>query len=113
MVVPFEVSYQVVGPGYFETVGIPLLQGRPFLPTDRRAGVSVAIVNRSLAARLWPGGNGVGRRVILGGIEAEVVGVAVDSKVRDLRETSGPVPAPVPAGPRLLANAVTSRSRWR
>ncbi len=57
------VEYDVVGPGFFHTLGIPLVQGRDFSRQDRTGSTPVAIVNLSLAARLWPGANPIGRRI--------------------------------------------------
>ncbi|MEE8586913.1 MAG: FtsX-like permease family protein, partial [Acidobacteriota bacterium] len=55
-----------VSPGYFETVGLRLLQGRSFTetevwnpPADAR---QVAVLSTSVASRLWPGGNPIGKR---------------------------------------------------
>jgi predicted permease len=52
-----------VAPGYFETMGIPILKGRDFQPTDRSGAPLVMIVNQSLANRLWPNQDPIGRRV--------------------------------------------------
>lgn len=68
---------------YFETMGIPVLQGRGFRATDASAAPRVAIVNETFARRYWPGRDAVGRRFRLGGEAGpwiEVVGVARDSK---------------------------------
>src|SRR5262249_16188548 len=46
-----------VEPHYFETLRIPLLQGRGFMDSDDESRPRVAIVNASLAARFWPGQN--------------------------------------------------------
>src|SRR6185369_17992846 len=75
-------GYNAVSTGYFETLGIPLLRGRDFSPADDRSARRVAIVNETLAARLWPGQEAPGKRLILGpgGPVLEVVGVARDGK---------------------------------
>ncbi len=49
--------------GYFETIGTPLVQGRAFEAGDVVGSAAVAVVTRSLAARLWPAGDGLGQRV--------------------------------------------------
>ena len=53
-------------PGYFETMGIPLLAGRDFNTTDGPDGAPVAVVNEALAARYWPNEAAVGRTILVG-----------------------------------------------
>jgi predicted permease len=75
---------------YFETFGIPLLQGRSFSDADRGGSTPVAIVNETFADRNWPGEDPVGKRVSLGSLndaEVEVIGVARSAKYRSLTET--------------------------
>ena len=71
-----------VGPEYFRTARIPLLQGRTFDTSDPAAAARELVVNQALARRLWPGGNALGARLRVGdGAEATwltVVGVAGD-----------------------------------
>jgi putative ABC transport system permease protein len=59
-------GYQVVTPGYFGTMGIPVLAGRDFTSSDTQTATPVAIVNHALAAREWPGQDPVGRRIRTG-----------------------------------------------
>lgn len=54
-----------VTPGYFDTLQIPLLEGRGFTTSDRLGAEQVAILSRSLATRLFPGASAVGQRVRL------------------------------------------------
>lgn len=79
-----QVDFAVVTPGYFETLGTSLLEGRDFGDADRLDGPRVAIVNESMARRLWPGREALGRRLEQGGEPVEVVGVAPDSRQRAL-----------------------------
>lgn len=69
---------------YFETMGIPILGGRPFTTADRKSGPSVVILNHAMAARLYGSHGVVGERIWFGdtkqGPGAEVVGVVGDSK---------------------------------
>ena len=66
-------------PGYFRTVGIPLLEGRYFEASDDSTGAPVAIVNRTLADRYFPEGRAVGGRIDLEGRgPVTVVGVVAD-----------------------------------
>jgi predicted permease len=52
-----EAEYRAVSPGYFGTIGIRLVAGRLFTERDGRDGQGVAIVNETLARRLWPDGS--------------------------------------------------------
>jgi predicted permease len=66
-----------VSPGYFETVGVPIVRGRSFSEADRKDSPHVVIVNETLAERLWPGQNPLGKRFhFFGDPPVEVVGVA-------------------------------------
>jgi hypothetical protein len=58
-----EVDSNVVGPGYFATMRIPLLQGREFSSQDRVGAPGAAIINETMARRFWPGENPLGRRL--------------------------------------------------
>lgn len=85
-------DYQLVTPGYFHTLGIPLLRGRVFNDRDDENAGQVVIVNRAFAALAWPGENPVGKRMSGGGMDdywnknvyATVVGVVGDIRQRDL-----------------------------
>lgn len=56
-------SIRVVTPGYFETLGIPLLRGRDIDHTDNQGSQFVALVDQMLAQRYWPGDDPVGKRI--------------------------------------------------
>jgi predicted permease len=87
-----EADHVQVGSGYFETLGIPLIEGRPFGWHDDSAAPQVAIVNATAAHRWWPGGSALGQRFQLGKDPTwiEVVGVAADGKYRSLGEEPRP-----------------------
>jgi len=78
-----------VGPNYFATMRIPMLQGREFVEQDNAAAPLVVIVNEAAAKQFWPGQNPIGQRVRFGGEDkySEVVGVARDGKYRTLGES--------------------------
>jgi predicted permease len=85
----------VVGNGFFSAMGIPIVAGRPFAPTDNAAAPPVAIVNEALARARFPGQNPVGKRFTDSDKAGqkdwfEIVGVAGDTKYQDLRETPPP-----------------------
>ena len=74
-----------VSEDYFDTLGVPLLQGRAFTAADTPGSPLVAVVSEAMARRFWPAGAAVGRRLRVDGWdgpEYEVVGVAADYKVR-------------------------------
>lgn len=76
-----------VSPGYFRTMGIALLRGRDFNTADRAGAPAVAIAGETLAGRLFPDGQAIGKRIQVDrhrGIE--IVGVVRDSKYRSLAE---------------------------
>ena len=73
---------------YFETLGIPIAEGRGFQPSDREDAVPVVIVNQTMAKRYWPDQDPLGQRFTFFGFDrpVEVVGVAKDSKYINLGE---------------------------
>jgi predicted permease len=79
----WSADMNIVAPGYFQTLGVPLLAGRDFAAADRP---SAAIVSKSLADRMWPGGNALGQRLTAGTRTLEVVGVAADTRYRTVLE---------------------------
>jgi predicted permease len=79
----WRIEHARVGPGYFRTLGIPLLAGRGFGDGDRAGAPPVAVVNAALAERFWPGESAVGRRLVRkDGTGLTVVGVAAPGKYR-------------------------------
>ncbi|MBI3404939.1 MAG: ABC transporter permease [Acidobacteria bacterium] len=83
--------FNLAGPRYFETMGIPILRGRDFTARDNAAGPPVVIINDAAAQRFWPGEDPLGRRVSLHqGVWSEVVGVVRNSVLRDLSEKASP-----------------------
>jgi predicted permease len=85
-----RIGYACIGLGYFETLRIPLVLGRDFTRSDSASAPLVAIVNETLARRLWPRGNVLGQRLKTDDGFLEVVGVARDSKYLSLAETDEP-----------------------
>jgi predicted permease len=82
-----------VGPGYFEAVGVGIVEGRAFTDSDREGSARVAIVNQTMARRYWPGESAIGKRLYLGDYDdppTEVVGVSRDHKVRSVGEAPRP-----------------------
>jgi len=86
-----ELNCNVVGLNYFNTMGIPLAQGRDFNAMDGEGGLGVVIVNEELARRYFPGQNPIGKRLrFSSGPYREIVGVARSAKYRQLREAPLP-----------------------
>ena len=77
-----------VGPDYFEAVKMPILRGRAFTERDTKDAPMVAIVNETMAKRLWPGEEVLGKRFRCFGESwvIEVIGVARDAKYITLGE---------------------------
>jgi len=83
---PLLIEYRSISPEYFRTLGIPLLAGRAFSEGDSGDSARVAVINETLARKLWPQRNPVGRPLMVAeGPKAttpprQVVGVVADIK---------------------------------
>jgi putative ABC transport system permease protein len=78
-------------PGYFETMRIPILEGRDFRQSDLVENATVAIVNKRFADHFFPGKSAVGKRLGRGGgpnakLTIEIIGVVADSLYEGPRE---------------------------
>jgi len=71
----YNVGTTFVGPRYFKTLGVGVVEGREFDGRDTMDGPRVAIVNETLARHFWPNGGAVGRVITVGPDRVEVVGV--------------------------------------
>ncbi len=86
-------SYRAISPGYFQTMGVPLLKGRDFSDGDNSEAPGAAIINQSFARRFFPNEDPIGRRLDVGdgyNRMREIVGVVGDTKANDLKT---PAPA--------------------
>jgi len=92
-----------LGPGYFHTIGTPLLAGRDFDDRDTATSVKVAIVNQAFARKMFKGADPVGKRFRIHEPPGEprplyeIVGVTGDNKFQDMHEEFKPFmyfPAP-------------------
>ena len=101
-----RVAKNYVDPGFFDTLGIPVLRGRGFREEDGASDRRVAVVSERAARELWPGQEAVGRRIVnaAGDVPFEVIGV-----VRDAHMSRSPFEQPpfvlYPFGPRLAGSA--------
>lgn len=83
----------VVSPGHFKTLQIPILAGRDFDERDRKGAPRAIIVNEKMAQMLWPGESAVGKHIFVGTGNTnpiEVIGVVKTGKYRALAENPRP-----------------------
>ena len=93
-------AYAPVSANYFEAMGIRRLKGRVFTAADTADSVRVAVINETLAQRIWPGEDPIGKRLKWGPPESdwpwlEVVGVVADVKLNGV-ERDTPMQAYLP-----------------
>jgi putative ABC transport system permease protein len=86
--VSFEAEYVIVGPRYFETMGMPILRGRALRGLDDEPE-RVVLVNERLAMMFWPDEDPIGQE-LLRGEPWRVVGVVGDVQMRSLRSPANP-----------------------
>ena len=84
------VHFDHVSEGYFETLGIPLLEGRLFTVQDTEGAPRVAVVNQAAARKFFAGRDPVGQVLAFDKVECRIVGVVRDAKHNSLREPSVP-----------------------
>jgi predicted permease len=88
-----ELAWSLVTPGYFETVGMEVVEGRGYLPEDQVSNERLVVVNEA-ATRFWGGESAVGKRIRPQSSPdgwVHVMGVVSDTKVRSLAEPETPV----------------------
>jgi predicted permease len=84
-------ALNTVTPGYFNTLDIPLLDGRDFAENDDASAQRVIIINETLARDYWPNQNPIGRTMtIFGDQRMTVIGVVGNTKLRALNESVKP-----------------------
>jgi putative ABC transport system permease protein len=82
-----EAFFNIVGPGYFQTLGIPLLRGRDFTDRDTVAAPGVALINQAMVRRFWPDEDPLGKQITMNGKSFfSIVGVV--GNVRQLGQAS-------------------------
>ncbi|MEX2262610.1 MAG: ABC transporter permease [Bryobacteraceae bacterium] len=81
---------KVIGPGLLETMQTPLIAGREFTDHDDTNSRPVALVNETLAERLWPGRDPLLGTLLNGNRELQVVGVVADVRHLSVEESAGP-----------------------
>jgi predicted permease len=91
-----NVGRNCIGPEYYATMGIPLLEGREFTTSDTRTSPKVAIINESMSRRFFANRSPIGAKFAFGagdGVRPDItiVGVVKDSKHASVREKTGPM----------------------
>lgn len=88
-------GFNVVGPDFFSTARIPLIQGREFSPRDAVGAPKVVVINEAFAKQYFPGQNPIGRHFGDQGEKStfkyEVIGVAADTRNISLKNAAGPL----------------------
>ncbi|HYM22108.1 MAG TPA: ABC transporter permease [Vicinamibacterales bacterium] len=83
-------EYNSVAPGFFQTMGIPLVGGRDFRDADDEGAAPVAIVDEAMAAQFWRGADPVGSRLQVKGQWRQVVGVVRRIRTRSFNDAQPP-----------------------
>ena len=84
------VGYNEIGPAYFDTLRVPILFGREFGDSDTMQSEPVAVVNDTLARRLWPDGGAIGSTISINDAPRKVVGVVADATLNNRYDPSVP-----------------------
>jgi predicted permease len=79
----------IVSPGYLEAMGMRLREGRDIRWDDLTNNRNVVIINETVARRLWPGQDPIGRTAVAGGADDEVIGVIADVRESSAEENAG------------------------
>jgi predicted permease len=86
-------NYTIASPGYFASVGTPVLRGRDFLESDTADSLPVTIINSAMAKKFWPSSDPLNQQVGPGSPlypAATIIGIVADTKRLSLREQSTP-----------------------
>jgi predicted permease len=81
--------FYVISPGYLRSIGMRLVSGRDFNWADTPDSEKVVIVNQTVARRLWPQEDPIGRIAVVGNVERRVVGVIADVSVASVEGDAG------------------------
>ena len=83
-----DVIYRAIGPGYFATMGIPIVRGRDFTDQDKGDSKDVVVISEKTAQHFWPGQDPIGKRLKPGSSTSnspwrEVIGIVKDVRQND------------------------------
>ena len=88
------VGAHFASPGYFKTMKIPLLRGRPFTDSDQQVAPKVVLINETAARRFWPGEDPIGQHIGLGmngfSDRVAVIGIVGDVRYGQMDEPAKP-----------------------
>jgi predicted permease len=79
----------IVSPGYLKAMGMHLVEGRDVSWEDLAGNRSVVIINQTVARKLWPGQDALGRTAVAGGQDAQVIGVIADVRESSVEDNAG------------------------
>jgi putative ABC transport system permease protein len=99
-------AYSAVGGQWFETMGVTLLRGRRFAPGDADGAPPVVVISANLAKLLWPAGDAVGHRLIVGGT------IGADQAAREIVGVAGDVRASLESAPPLQIYVPYPQNPW-
>jgi len=77
---------RIISPGYFDTMGIPLLRGRPLSEQDTETTQNVVVISDAMARRYWPGEEVVGKRIAIGRVTRPEDWIQIVGVVKDVRQ---------------------------
>jgi predicted permease len=98
-----QFEFNVVSPGFFTMLGMPMVRGRGFTREETQSDAGVMVVTESTARRLWPGRDAIGRTLRNSDKEEyQVVGIVKDAQISHLGEPGG-LFFYIPAGPKEQA----------
>jgi macrolide transport system ATP-binding/permease protein len=98
-----QFEFNVVSPGFFTMLGMPMVRGRGFTREETQSDAGVMVVTESTARRLWPGRDAIGRALRNSDKEEyQVVGIVKDAQISHLGEPGG-LFFYIPAGPKEQA----------
>ncbi|HKW12185.1 MAG TPA: ABC transporter permease [Gemmatimonadaceae bacterium] len=85
--------FNAVGPSYFHVLGVPLIAGRDFSPSDNMGAMKVAIVNEAFAKKFNLGTNAVGKHMSVGNdsLNITIIGLAKNAKYSEVKDQIPPV----------------------
>ncbi len=84
------IEFRTVTPGYFQTMGMPLLSGRDIAESDRAGADRVIVIGATAAKKWWPGRSPIGESIHVGNeVHWRIVGVVADVPTHSLIETQG------------------------
>lgn len=111
-------GYAAVTPDYFRTLGIPILRGRGFTPSDDANAAKVGVINQAFAKRFFPGEEPLGRRVELGFADPpqwiEIIGIVRDTRNESIEnQPQDQVFTPLDQAPWFVGTPISVAIRTR